>query len=58
MNSTLEGIIDDLSEIKAQNRWLVVFFRNFNKSKVDICVDRLTSALQRCNVCFLIGIFS
>jgi hypothetical protein len=50
MDSTLENINNDLNEIKAQNRWLLVFFKDLNKSKIDDCVDRLTSALQTFNV--------
>ncbi len=57
VDSTLESIVDSLNEIKAQNRWLLILFRDLNKSKIDDCVDRLSAALERFNVCFYDGIF-
>jgi len=49
--STLNTIDSDLTKIGAQNRWLLAFFIDLNKSKIDDCVGRLTAALERFNVC-------
>ncbi|KAJ7088170.1 hypothetical protein C8R44DRAFT_959176 [Mycena epipterygia] len=45
-----ESIHDDLDEIKEQKRWLLIFFRQLNKGKVDKCVGRVDAALEQFNV--------
>ncbi|KAG2010231.1 hypothetical protein CC2G_013068 [Coprinopsis cinerea AmutBmut pab1-1] len=42
----LQIIQQDLAKITAQNKLLLIFFKNANKSKVDDCVERLNDALQ------------
>ena len=48
--SALGIIMNNLDEIKSQNRWHFFFFREVNKSKIDDCLNRLGSALERFNV--------
>ncbi|KAJ7711394.1 hypothetical protein B0H16DRAFT_1703495 [Mycena metata] len=50
LQSTLDGISKDLKEIKNQRKWLLVFFRNLNKDKVDECVVRINAALEEFNL--------
>ncbi|KAF7333367.1 hypothetical protein MVEN_02352300 [Mycena venus] len=50
LQSTLNGIIKDLTEIKEQNRLLLVFFREINKEKVDNCIARVNEALEQFHV--------
>ena len=50
MNSTLGTIIKNLEELEKQNRFLLVVFRDLNKSKIDDCLGRLASALETFNV--------
>ncbi|KAF7373188.1 hypothetical protein MSAN_00527400 [Mycena sanguinolenta] len=44
--SVLDGILTDLDKIKEQRKWLLVFFRDLNKDRVDRCVGRLAEALE------------
>lgn len=48
--STLQSIHNDLDEIKEQKKWLLIFFRQLNKGKVDKCVGRVDAALEQFNV--------
>lgn len=50
LESDLKEIVKDLNSIKSQNPWLLFFFKELNKSKVDACARRLTTALERFNV--------
>lgn len=50
LESDLKKIVKDLNSIKSQNPWLLFFFKELNKSKVDACAQRLTRALERFNV--------
>ncbi|KAF7373195.1 hypothetical protein MSAN_00528100 [Mycena sanguinolenta] len=43
----LDGILTDLAKIKEQRKWLLVFFRDLNKDRVDRCVGRLAVALEK-----------
>ncbi|KAJ6457589.1 hypothetical protein C8R45DRAFT_562600 [Mycena sanguinolenta] len=47
LKSLLADILADLAEIQEQRRWLLVFFRNLNKDRVDRCVRRLAIALEK-----------
>lgn len=49
VNSILGTIIKNLEELEKQNRFLLVFFRDLNKSKIDDCLGRLAIALERFN---------
>ncbi|KAJ7669946.1 hypothetical protein DFH06DRAFT_1037910 [Mycena polygramma] len=50
LQSTLQSICDDLEEIRQQRTWLLIFFRNLNKGKVEDCVGRLEEAMERFDV--------
>ncbi|KAJ7447587.1 hypothetical protein B0H11DRAFT_2290152 [Mycena galericulata] len=50
LQSILSDIIEDLNEIKQQKKWLLLFFRDVNKEKVDRCVGRVNAALEQFNV--------
>ncbi|KAK7048931.1 hypothetical protein R3P38DRAFT_1881997 [Favolaschia claudopus] len=50
LQSILDKILGDVQKIKEQKKWLLLFFRNLNKERVDRCVDRLNAALQQFNV--------
>jgi hypothetical protein len=54
-HSTLRRIMDNLTEIKSQNRWLLIFFRDLNKSKVDDSLNHLATALEKFKVCLLLS---
>ncbi|KAJ7260859.1 hypothetical protein B0H12DRAFT_1231622 [Mycena haematopus] len=47
LQSVLAGILTDLAKIKEQRKWLLVFFRDLNKDRVDKCVGRLAVALEK-----------
>ncbi|KAJ7810566.1 hypothetical protein B0H13DRAFT_1927276, partial [Mycena leptocephala] len=47
IHSTLNSIADNLNEIKHQNKLLMIFFRNLNKDKVDGCVVRIDTAMEK-----------
>jgi len=47
----LNAIVVDLEEIGTQHWWLLLFFKDVNKSKVDDCAARLDAALQKFEVC-------
>ncbi|KAJ6457595.1 hypothetical protein C8R45DRAFT_1110367 [Mycena sanguinolenta] len=47
LQSLLADILADLAKIKEQRRWLLVFFRDLNKDRVDRCVGRLAIALEK-----------
>ncbi|KAF7373172.1 hypothetical protein MSAN_00525700 [Mycena sanguinolenta] len=42
----LAGILTDLWKIKPQRKWLLVFFRDLNRDRIDRCVGRLAIALE------------
>ncbi|KAJ3514813.1 hypothetical protein NLJ89_g2145 [Agrocybe chaxingu] len=50
LHEKLGEIVDELDDIKKQNRWLLFFFRDLNKARVDECISRLTSTLERFNI--------
>ncbi|KAJ6476719.1 hypothetical protein C8R47DRAFT_1020732 [Mycena vitilis] len=50
LQTTLQSICDDLEEIRQQRTWLLVFFRNLNKGKVEDCVGRLEEAMEKFDV--------
>ncbi|KAF8702318.1 hypothetical protein AX14_014442 [Amanita brunnescens Koide BX004] len=46
LSSDLRTIQEDLTRIASQNRLLLIFFKNVNKSTIDQCLDRLNGSLQ------------
>ncbi|KAF7333664.1 hypothetical protein MSAN_02409500 [Mycena sanguinolenta] len=50
IQSVLDGILADLVKIQEQRKWLLVFFRDLNKDRVDRCVGRLVIALENFQV--------
>ncbi|KAK7029846.1 hypothetical protein R3P38DRAFT_2524387 [Favolaschia claudopus] len=50
LQSILDNILLDVGKIKAQKKWLLLFFHNLNKDRVDRCVGRLTGALEQFTV--------
>ncbi|KAJ6559956.1 hypothetical protein B0H19DRAFT_992908, partial [Mycena capillaripes] len=50
LQATLQSIHSDLDEIKEQKRWLLIFFRQLNKGKVDKCVGHVDAALEHFHV--------
>ncbi|KAK6991754.1 hypothetical protein R3P38DRAFT_228041 [Favolaschia claudopus] len=46
----LDGILSDVAKIKAQKKWLLLFFHSLNKDRVDRCVSRLNAALEQFTV--------
>ncbi|KAF8722322.1 hypothetical protein AX14_009900 [Amanita brunnescens Koide BX004] len=46
LSSDLRIIQEDLTRIASQNRLLLIFFKNVNKSTMDQCLDRLNGSLQ------------
>ncbi|CAA7267066.1 unnamed protein product [Cyclocybe aegerita] len=46
----LVEIVNDLEEIKIQNKRMLLVFKDANKSKIDECMDRLSAALERFSV--------
>jgi hypothetical protein len=50
-HSTLQTIQQDLAKIVAQNRLLLIVFKDANKAVVDGCLDRLKDSLQTFQVC-------
>jgi hypothetical protein len=55
-NRHLSTVKAELEQIKQQNRWLLFFFANLNKSKVEDCVNSLQDALQRFQVCISLSV--
>ena len=49
-SSDLRVIQKNLDKIASQSRWLLIFFKNANKSSVDDCMDRLNNSLQNFQV--------
>jgi len=49
--SILNTIFNDLAGIKAQQRWLLVLFKDVNATRVDDCAARLAGAIQKFEVC-------
>ena len=49
--STLKSINEDLDKITAQGRWLLGIYSDLNKSAVDDCLNRLSTALEKFKVC-------
>lgn len=47
LKCNLEKVGRDLKEIKDQSRWLMFFFKNLNKSKIEDCISRLQEALEK-----------
>ncbi|KAJ7136150.1 hypothetical protein C8R44DRAFT_729640 [Mycena epipterygia] len=50
LQSILNSIMENLNEIKQQKKWLLVFFRDVNKERVDQCVERVNAALEQFHV--------
>lgn len=48
--STLGTINGDLAEITAQNRWAIALYKELNTSKLEECISRLSTALERFKV--------
>ncbi|KAK7062364.1 hypothetical protein R3P38DRAFT_694975 [Favolaschia claudopus] len=46
----LDSILSDVAKIKAQKKWLLLFFHSLNKDRVDRCVSRLNAALEQFTV--------
>ncbi|KAJ7255089.1 hypothetical protein B0H12DRAFT_1050287 [Mycena haematopus] len=47
LQSILADILADLAKIKEQRKWLLVFFWDLNKGRVERCVGRLAIALEK-----------
>ena len=54
-NRTLSSIVTDLDQIKDQNRLILFFFRDLNKSKVTRCMNNLAATLEKFGVCCYVG---
>ncbi|KAK7022338.1 hypothetical protein R3P38DRAFT_3195718 [Favolaschia claudopus] len=52
LQAILDNILADVRKIKEQKKWLLFFFRDLNKDRVERCVDRLNAALQQFNARF------
>ncbi|KAK7013096.1 hypothetical protein R3P38DRAFT_3278317 [Favolaschia claudopus] len=50
LQSILDSILSDVAKIKAQKKWLLLFFHSLNKDRVDRCVSRLNAALEQFTV--------
>ncbi|KAJ3515486.1 hypothetical protein NLJ89_g1717 [Agrocybe chaxingu] len=50
LSKNLVEIVNDLEEIKIQNRWMLLVFKDANKSRIDDCMGRLSTALERFSV--------
>ncbi|KAJ6582356.1 hypothetical protein B0H19DRAFT_1061773 [Mycena capillaripes] len=50
LHCTLDDIVKDLAELKQQSRFLLIFFRDINKERVDSCVARVDAALEQFHV--------
>lgn len=48
--SVLSIIMNNLDKINGQNQFARFFCREFNKAKIDDCLNRLQSALERFSV--------
>jgi hypothetical protein len=48
--STLNDIVKDLAALKQQSRFLLIFFRDINKERVNNCVARVNAALEQFHV--------
>ena len=54
-NRVLSTIVIALEQIKDQNRLILFFFRDLNKSKITRCMDDLAAALEKFGVRCSIG---
>ncbi|KAJ6457584.1 hypothetical protein C8R45DRAFT_562469 [Mycena sanguinolenta] len=45
--SVLLSILMDLAKIKEQRKWLLIFFRDLNRDRIDRCVGRLAIAQEK-----------
>jgi len=50
-HSTLTMINKELTEVREQNRWLTVFYKDLNMSPVESCLNRLSTSLEKFKVC-------
>ncbi|KAJ7858389.1 hypothetical protein B0H14DRAFT_3135511 [Mycena olivaceomarginata] len=50
LHCTLNDIVKDLADLKLQSRFLLIFFRDINKERVDNCVARVNEALEQFHV--------
>ena len=51
VTSTLKTINEELGKISAQGRWVLGIYSDLNKSAVNDCLNRLTTALEKFKVC-------
>jgi hypothetical protein len=49
--STLTTINHELTEIREQNGWLTALYKDLNMSRVESCLERLSTALERFKAC-------
>ena len=49
-NSTLGTINQDLTEISLQKRWAIAIYKELNANKLEDCIRRLSTALERFKV--------
>jgi hypothetical protein len=57
-SSDLHTIQESLTRIASQNRLLLIFFKNANKSTIDECLDRLNGSLQTFQVCRITNVLA
>ncbi|KAJ7741632.1 hypothetical protein B0H16DRAFT_1377958 [Mycena metata] len=50
LRRTLNDIVKDLADLKQQSRFLLIFFRDINKERVNSCIDRVNAALEQFHV--------
>ncbi|KAJ7936152.1 hypothetical protein B0H13DRAFT_2177251 [Mycena leptocephala] len=50
LHCTLNDIVKDLAALKQQSRFLLIFFRDINKERVNNCVTRVNAALEQFHV--------
>ncbi|KAJ7453580.1 hypothetical protein B0H11DRAFT_2288101 [Mycena galericulata] len=47
LQDILKNIIQELNGIKEQKKWLLVFFRDMNKERVDRCLNHVETAMEQ-----------
>ncbi|KAJ7442541.1 hypothetical protein B0H11DRAFT_493112 [Mycena galericulata] len=47
LQSILNSIIKELNQIKQQRKWLLIFFRDMNKERVDRCLTHVNEAMEQ-----------
>ncbi|KAJ7458015.1 hypothetical protein B0H11DRAFT_1738030 [Mycena galericulata] len=47
LQGIMENIIQELNGIKEQKKWLLIFFRDMNKDRVDRCLNHVDTAMEQ-----------